>query len=42
MGGYNHTSTLALREAKFYLPWQPLAAQVDKPLEVDKIAEVEE
>ena len=42
MEGYNRTSTLARREAKFHLPRQTSAAQVDKPAEVDKIAEVEE
>ena len=36
-GGYNRTSTLARRQAKFYLPRQPLAAEVDKPAEVDNV-----
>ena len=42
MGGYNHTPTLARRQAKFYLPRQPSAAEVDKPAKVDKVAEVDE
>ena len=34
-GGYNHTSMLARRQDKFYLPRQPSAAKVDKPAKVD-------
>ena len=41
LGAYNRTYSLALRQAKFYLPWHPAAEILETTLVVSRFPDIQ-